>query len=72
MNKKQKVTKTIKWMIISTLFCLFLLCSFAMAETYSGEWGNLHWEIDEEGTLTISGTGSMNNFSSIQNLWSLT
>ena len=32
----------------------------------SGLWGDLNWSLDNNGTLTISGTGEMNNFS----LWS--
>ena len=34
--------------------------SFEIVVTYSGSWGsNLYWSLDGEGTLTISGTGSM-------------
>ena len=27
-----------------------------------GDWWNLHWTIDEDGLLTISGTGAMDDF----------
>ena len=30
---------------------------------HSGNWGDLNWTLDDAGTLTISGTGPMNDFS---------
>ena len=40
-----------------------LLClgSAAWAETHSGTWGALHWTLDNDGLLTISGSGAMND-----------
>ncbi len=50
--------------ILALLFCMgVLLClgSAAWAETHSGTWGALHWTLDNDGLLTISGSGAMND-----------
>lgn len=50
------------------LLCLTLyLCLVPAAhaeEVASGEWGNLHWTLDDVGLLTISGEGEMNKLGS--------
>ena len=48
------------------MLCVALLPAEVNAETVaSGYCGNgLTWKLDEEGTLTISGTGEMQNYSS--------
>lgn len=44
------------------VFCIAFMFTFmegvALADE-SGEWGNLTWKLDSKGTLTISGTGEM-------------
>ena len=49
------------------LLCLTLYCCLVPAahaeEVASGEWGDLHWTLDDAGLLTISGEGEMRNFS---------
>ena len=62
-----KNTKTIKCLLF---FCCLLaaMCIFTLAANAeivdSGECGdNLIWALDDEGTLTISGTGTMRNYS---------
>ena len=45
------------------LLCLTLYCCLVPAahaeEVASGEWGDLHWTLDDAGELVISGTGDM-------------
>ena len=52
-----------KWkltLIAAVLLAAMLLCSPAGAETQTGKCGdNLTWTLDDEGTLTIRGTGKM-------------
>ena len=49
------------------LMCAVFVCAVAEAETKTGFCGadgdNLIWTLDDDGTLTISGTGSMENYS---------
>ena len=56
--------KTLKWLL--TLACLLAaLCVFTLAANaaISGTCGaNLTWTLDDNGTLTISGTGKMNDY----------
>lgn len=50
--------------ILNAFFLILILqlfCSISLAES-SGDWGKLTWKLDDNGTLTISGTGEMNNF----------
>ena len=68
--------KTARRLILALLFCIALLTgvhSAAYADTLppvysetnvSGTWGDLTWTLDDEGTLTISGSGSMDDFGS--------
>ena len=55
--------------LIRTLYavlCIAFMFTFmegvALADE-SGEWGNLTWKLDSKGTLTISGTGEMEELS---------
>lgn len=55
-------------------FCLILslvpVTALAAYEVYSGTCGdNLTWVLDENGTLTISGTGPMYDFSEMPESW---
>ena len=54
----------IPWILagIVMLVLCFALFAGAGAET-GGMWGDLSWTLDDEGVLTISGNGSMNDFS---------
>ncbi len=56
------------YQVLALVFCIALfLCLSASAyagDTASGSWGNLTWTLDENGLLTISGNGPMNNFTS--------
>ena len=48
---------------ISTVFSLFVVFPHAVSAETSGVCGdNLTWTLDDEGTLTISGTGEMYDF----------
>ncbi len=60
----KKLTKTTIMLLVLVL--TFMFAVFANAETTvaSGTCGeNLTWTLDDEGTLTISGTGAMTNYS---------
>lgn len=54
--------------LLSLAFCVAIcLCLIPSASADgeivdSGTWGNLNWELDTEGTLSISGSGAMNDF----------
>ena len=51
---------TIACAVLAVILCLVLMPTEASAEEYSGICGeNLTWTLNEEGVLTISGTGSM-------------
>ena len=51
-----------KQFLLSVVFCLSVVTSgFAQQ---SGTAGNLTWELDAAGTLTISGTGAMPDYTS--------
>ena len=58
--------KTARRLILALIFCIILVVgvhSSAYAETVaSGVRGNLTWVLDDEGTLTISGEGTMAGF----------
>ena len=68
-----KHAKSLKWLL--TLACLLAaLCAFTLAAdaeivdsgTCGSNWpdySNLTWTLDDAGTLTISGTGTMKNYS---------
>ncbi len=67
--KFRKGFKTMK-RILSLVICIALIMSvlplttFAVDIVESGQCGdNLTWELDSEGTLTISGTGDMHDYS---------
>ena len=49
--------------LIVLILLLVLGCAAAAAETLSGKTGQVKWKLDDEGCLTISGTGQMGNFS---------
>ena len=53
-----------KWkmgLVVVLAFCIMLaLPLMAGAESSNGTWGNLTWTLDDQGILTINGTGSMN------------
>ena len=61
-----KHAKTLKWLLILAclLAALFAFTLAAHAEIIdSGECGdNLTWTLDDKGTLTISGTGTMRDY----------
>lgn len=58
--------------VVAVFVTLFSVLT-AGAETYSGTFGadgdNLTWVLDDEGTLTISGEGEMEDFSSLNSPW---
>ena len=57
-------------MVIATMVIMLIICSGAMAETGSGSCGeSITWMLDAEGTLTISGTGMMWNWTWGQSPW---
>ena len=49
-------------MAVCLVSFLCVLCSFSFAETHSGTWGDLTWNLSEEGVLTVSGNGPINDF----------
>ena len=55
------------------LLCLTLYCCLVPAahaeEVASGEWGDLHWTLDDAGLLTISGEGEMNALYNSTDAW---
>ena len=58
-----------KWLVatLAALLCLLVIPALAQAETsgYCGaNWDNMTWVLDDEGTLTISGTGKMADYAS--------
>ncbi len=54
-------------LLMLAIIGLFLsLCSVSLADD-SGTLGNLDWTLDDNGTLTISGTGKMEDLDSIYN-----
>ena len=67
-RRAKKMSKQLKW-FIAVLAAMVLFCAGAAAEVSSasvlesGTCGaNLTWELDDSGTLTISGTGDMDDF----------
>ena len=57
---KRRITLTL---ILTALICLLLSVSAEATTVASGTCGdNVTWELGENGTLTITGTGKMNNF----------
>ena len=44
-----------------TLYLCLMPSAHAAGVFASGNWGNLHWDIDNNGVLTISGNGDMND-----------
>ena len=49
--------------LIGVLILLAVLCLWVVAcAEHSGTWGNLNWRLDDNGTLTISGNGEMDDF----------
>ena len=53
-------SRKVMWGFMIALILALLCCASAMAA--SGTWGDLTWNLDDEGTLTISGTGDMEGF----------
>lgn len=57
--------KILKWIFVLAALAAVFCCVSAFAET-SGTCGkngdNLTWTLDDEGTLTISGLGEMEDF----------
>jgi len=54
--------------LLSMILVLCLMVSMmpmmaSASTTQSGTWGNLNWVLDDDGTLTISGEGEMEDFS---------
>lgn len=49
------------WIAVVAALILMLFCAAASAEC-SGTWGDLSWALDDEGLLTISGSGAMDGF----------
>lgn len=47
---------------LTVMFCTIMtLCLAPCACAESGDWGNLHWNLDASGQLTISGSGEINS-----------
>ena len=59
--------KRFLWVLLGLTLTLALYCSAASAAS-SGTWGDLSWELGDDGMLTISGSGDMNSF--IDSYWS--
>lgn len=59
---KRFTMKKLLALLLSALLMVNVCCLVAFAEDKSGKWGELDWVLDESGTLTISGTGVMDNF----------
>ena len=53
-----RTEKRFLWILLGLIVALALYCSAASAAS-SGTWGDLNWELDDEGLLTISGSGDM-------------
>lgn len=72
MSIKIRTHKITAWLLtlamLMTVLSGFSITAFA-AESASGTCGeNLSWTLDEEGTLTISGTGAMADYDCEENL----
>lgn len=61
--------KALKWIVAFAVVAALLWCAAAMADvvasgTCGADGDNLIWTLDSEGTLTISGSGAMDDYSS--------
>ncbi len=56
-----RTEKRFWWVLLGLTLALALCCGAASAAS-SGTWGDLSWELDDEGLLTISGSGSMYDY----------
>lgn len=64
-NRKVKIMRKLLSFILSItllIITLFSLNAFTVFAEYSDTWDNLSWTLDDEGTLTISGEGDMDDF----------
>ena len=62
---KASVLRILSLAFFCLVFCLcFIPSSYAVGENVaSGTWGdNIYWALDDEGTLSITGTGEINDF----------
>ena len=68
--------KTIKrfltFILVVLLVCTSVPVSFAAVTTYGNCGKNVEWTLDSNGTLTISGTGDMYDYSEEKNDWIVT
>ena len=56
--------KTMMKGLLGMLVCALLLCGCLAAQAESsGDDGNIHWTLSDDGVLTISGNGEMNDYS---------
>ena len=61
----------LKWLIVTVAVALSLFCATAVAENGGGCGPNLIWFQDDQGTLTISGTGPMEDYAEYGSHWDL-
>ena len=54
--------KRFLWLVLGLTLVLILCCHAASAAS-NGTWGGLNWELNDDGVLTISGSGGMTDFS---------
>ena len=58
-----------KAVILFRVLGVFLLLQTGALASENGTWGDLSWTLDNEGTLTISGTGEMDAFYYDEGSW---
>ncbi len=63
-KKKELFRRAVLVWLLTAAFLLLLGISALASE--SGKWGNLNWKINDGGTLSISGSGDMDNFAGQQ------
>ena len=54
--------KKIKWIVLLAAYLALVWCAAAQTET-GGTDDNITWSLSDDGVLTISGSGSMENYS---------
>ena len=59
--ERQEMRQKLKWAIAIVLMVVIVYCGETMAES-SGMSGNITWSLNDNGVLTIRGSGNMPNF----------
>lgn len=65
----ERMLKNGKWLIIAVLITALLLCASASAGSSGTCGSSVTWTLNDSGTLTISGSGAMTDFSYSTSPW---